>query len=220
MLLMILLFKLITANDMKGVNLKADLSCFLDGNQYGYGLLSLRYLIATHKTKYLRQQYFNRPDITYTDDIFDKIHIPPEYRIKKPGKSSAAHYLVNRMIFDKIRSSAELKKEKQRNLESEQIHQKIKNMSQKKPFIVFDPDSNGIIICRTYKSLAALIYSIPIGKPAEMRRAADRLRKKIVLLESKDLNIPFQEIHGYRVWTKTACMDEVLSQCKKDKLYY
>ena len=50
-----------------------------------YNGVTVGQVLALGKTGYLRHLYYTYTAITFTDDILEKIYVPVEYRIKKPG---------------------------------------------------------------------------------------------------------------------------------------
>jgi len=56
-------------------------------------------LINLKKTALLRWYYYNASMITFTDEVLDKILVPKEYRIIKPGKKPEYHTIVNEILI-------------------------------------------------------------------------------------------------------------------------
>ena len=76
--------------------------------------LIVKYLLDLNKTTYLRWCYFNSSKITFTDEILEKIHIPNDFKIEKPGKCPEKHDQLNSILWKKISSLNKLKKESHR----------------------------------------------------------------------------------------------------------
>lgn len=52
-----------------------------------YADLTVLYLLEHQKKNYLRWVYFNSSNITFTDEILDKLNITQEFRFDKPNKN-------------------------------------------------------------------------------------------------------------------------------------
>lgn len=87
-----------------------------------YADCSVQELINSYNTRYLRWVYFNCDMITFTGEILEKIRIPKEYHIKKPGKNPEYNIIVNEILDKKISF-----KKRMRNNKS----QKISNLRKK-----------------------------------------------------------------------------------------
>jgi len=59
-------------------------------------------LISLKKYGYLRWVYFNSSRITFMDDILEKINIPEDFRIEKPGTCSEKHEELNEILQSRM----------------------------------------------------------------------------------------------------------------------
>lgn len=64
-------------------------STFNFGKYYDYTVYQLFCLSELKAIKYLTWVYYNASNISFTDEILDRIFITEELRIKKPGKVSS-----------------------------------------------------------------------------------------------------------------------------------
>jgi len=67
-----------------------------------YADCAVRHLLDINETVFLRWIYFNSSRITFIDEILDKIHIPDEFRINKPGTNKEMFKKCNEYNLSKL----------------------------------------------------------------------------------------------------------------------
>ena len=73
-------------------------------------------LLRLNETTYLRWVYFNFDMISFNELILDKIHIPIEFRILKPGKNPEKHCELTDLLAQKLSGFHKFKKEGHRRV--------------------------------------------------------------------------------------------------------
>jgi hypothetical protein len=76
-----------------------------------YADCAVKHLLDINETQYLRWVYFNSSRITFIDEILDKIRIPIEFRINKPGTNSEMHEKCNEYNLNKLNGFTKFKKQ-------------------------------------------------------------------------------------------------------------
>lgn len=85
--------------------------------------------------RYLVWVYFSLSKISFIDDILDDLHIPVEFRIKKPGKDLEMYHALNLFLINEMTTDEKimyfLNKKRENNIRIKMWLQRAKNQDNK-----------------------------------------------------------------------------------------